>query len=440
LGLDLRIVFLFLLFVTAILFTLRKGPALEPEDVKFILLDFLLVPALIGTVATFALLITRTDPMSLYLQITSQISGRVNVSFLDAIPPHLRDSLEIVSVGRHDTDGDTFEEWVVFYKFDLQSGNSPIYGAVYDSDRGNPPVIFPYRLSVPGRDYLSEDGRTLTFELEPITTDQNGPDGQDLPEIKVSDANQLALFRFQENSALWDFPRDAPPRYQPIGFFRGSGGVSFDDTTKNVTVIDRDDFERSQLAVRSVYALNQATNSYWDNFDSQVLAAPIISTIDFFADPPNDVFTTAFPEKIVLAYYASNCTEADDTLCRNANVDWNPQDFLAADALTEYQNGNAEYFGLSGFGNVRSISVSELRYYPRLETDADLLVSGSGRDVVTGEEAQFNVVDIAFIANGAPLETARYEMGQVDGQWKIQRRVAVQPLSLDAPTQIPAQE
>ena len=114
----LRVLFLVFLFITAIIFTIRKGPALGLEDIKVIVLDFLLVPVAIGTVVVFAFIITRTDPMGLILEVSSQISGRFNVSFLEAIPPDLRDTLDVVSVNRQDTDGDGFSEWVVFYQFE----------------------------------------------------------------------------------------------------------------------------------------------------------------------------------------------------------------------------------------------------------------------------------------------------------------------------------
>jgi hypothetical protein len=49
------------------------------------------------------------------------------------------------------------------------------------------------------------------------------------------------------------------------------------------------------------------------------------------------------------------------------------------------------------------------------------LESGGGRDVVTGEQGQFDLVDISFSAGGAPVEMRRYEMIRVEGQWKINR-------------------
>jgi hypothetical protein len=40
--------------------------------------------------------------------------------------------------------------------------------------------------------------------------------------------------------------------------------------------------------------------------------------------------------------------------------------------------------------------VKALQYFPQIETDPDLLTTGGGRDVVTGEQAQANAVDVVF--------------------------------------------
>jgi hypothetical protein len=351
------------------------------------------------------------------------------VNFVDAIPPHLEEQLEVVTVNRQDTDGDDFKEWVVFYAFDLQEGNNPIKAAIYDSDRGDPPVIFPYQLRPPDRDYVSENSRGVTLDFAPITDDNNGPDGQNLDEILIADRTNLSIFRFRENSEVWDFPRDSPPRYEVIGHFRGNGGVNFNPETLNVSVVDRNGFERSQLSIRSIYTLNSTTNTYWDNFVSETLAAPIVSTIDFYQTPPTDILGTEFPEKIVLAFYAASCNSTDSTLCRNTElIDWDPTSFLAEDAAAEYANRNWAYFGLPD-RNIQSISVSLLQYYPRIEVE-------SSQRLVTGPQPQLNVVDIAFIANGSPIETARFAMRLVDGQWKIARRVEADTLTLDSSSSI----
>ncbi|MCB9077324.1 MAG: hypothetical protein H6631_07015 [Anaerolineaceae bacterium] len=440
--LDLRIVFLALLLATAILHLLRFGAVFGPGELRTIFLDFLYLPTVVMTALVFGFLITRTDPMPLIRETGYQVGLQQLVSFDNAIPERLQDTIDVQSVIRQDTDGDGTREWVVFYRFDLQDGTSPIKGVIYDSDRGNPPVVFPYQLQVPSRDYLSDQPRALDFSTADVVIDQNGENNTDVSELLISDDNTLSIFRFVQNSEPWDFPRDAPPRYQAIGFFRGTGSVSFDSQTKNVTVIDRDGFERSQLAVRSIYQL-QPNNTYWDTFDpllaSAELAAPIISTIDFFEEPPNDIYSSTFPEKIVLAFYAATCSSQDNSLCLNRNTtsSWSYQSFLAADALNEAQRNNVGYFGLPSF-STSNLSVTNLRYFPRLETDSDLLLSGGGRDVVTGEQGQLNLVDITFSVGGL-LDTVRYQMDLIDGQWKIVRRLELDSAALDTPIEIPGQ-
>lgn len=439
-ALDLRIVFLALLLATAILHLLRFGPVFGPGDLKNMFLDFLYIPTVVGTALVFGFLITRTDPMPLIRESGYQVGLQQLVNFENAIPERLQDSINVQSVIRYDTDGDGTREWVVFYRYDLQNGLSPIKGVIYDSDRGNPPVVFPYQLQVPSRDYLSDHPSTLDFTTAAIVSDQNGANNTDVNEILISDDSTMSMFRFVQNSEPWDFPRDAPARYQAIGFFRGSGGVSFDAQTKNVTVIDRDGYERSQLAVRSIYQL-QSNNTYWDTFDPLVLsaelAAPIISTVDFFEHPPADIYNTPFPEKIVLGFYAATCGSQDNTLCLNRDTtsSWNYQDFLAGDALNEAQRNNPGYFGLPNF-SVANLSVTNVSYFPSLETDPDLLVTGGGRDVVTGEQGQLNLVDITFSANGL-VDTLRYQMQLVNGQWKIVRRL---PIEAPSPVETPLSE
>lgn len=422
---EMRILFLVLLPVTLILFVLRRGPVLTMSDMMQILVDFLLVISFFGLVTTFFFIMTRRDPLPLLRQLGYQTSLQQLVSFEDAIPPHLEGEIAVQSITRADTDGDGFREWIVFYYYELRDGTNPIKGAVYDTDRGNPPVLFPYALRPPDRDWLSE-GAFVRLELVQLVNAPTGQNGLDPPELFVWGNNTLTIFMYDENSERWDYPRDAPPRYPPIGFFRGTGGVDYDPVTRRVTVRDRNGFERSQLMARSVYALNPATNTYLDPFDSQRLAAPVISTVDFFTGPPIEALTTTYPEKVVLAFYAATCGTVNDTLCRNADaIVEEPQLFLApnGEAYGEFLNGNPGYFGLTSLTNMQEISIAALRYYPGLETDPDLLVFGRGRDVVTGEEPQCNVVEVVVVADSSPPQTLWYSMGIVNGQWKIFRRL-----------------
>ncbi|RME76393.1 MAG: hypothetical protein D6784_05965 [Chloroflexi bacterium] len=441
-----RVIFLVLLVLTAgVMFLRTRGALLAAIQPGEMILNFILVILMAATVFTFFIILFRIDPMPYLRRAAYNLSFQQLISFESAVPPDLQKNFSVSNVERTDTDGDNFEEWVVHYRFNTRNGRGPLQVVIYDNDRGNPPVIFPYVLRVPGRDYLSEgDAEVSLFDV--TDTDTNGPNGENLPELLVQGDNELSIFRFQQNSEPWDFPRDIPPRYDPIGFFRGSGGVSIDQATRNVTVIDRKSLSRSQLVVRSVYRLNPDLQTYWDQYYApgemnRRLAAPAFSTVDFWGEPPEDITSVTFPEMIVLAFYASTCAGGEDgqtSLCKETYANWDPADFLAGDAEVEYRAGNAAYFGLSGFGDTFALSVSKIAYYPNLETDADLSASGAARDTVIGELPRQNVVQITFTVNGLEEPTtARYLVEQVGGKWKITRRLPFENLpELGPPDQI----
>jgi hypothetical protein len=432
-GVDLRIVFLFLLGITIFLLIVNRGAFDGLGSVIRLFLSFLLVVFGTATIIVFLLLLTRTDPVPYLRQAGYVVGVQQLVNFDGIIPPRLENNLAVNNIVKMDTDGDDFKEWVVFYNFDLRGEVSPVHGYVYDNDRGNPPVIFPYALLPPNRNYLSQ-GTVTDIVLEDVVAGKNGYNGEDLPEVLVQGFGELSIFTYLQNSAEWDFPRDAPPRYQPVGFFQGSGGVDFDEDSKSVTVNERHGFERSQLVNRQVYALNKATNTYWDKYYDpaeldRTLAAPVVSTIDFPSAPPDNILSTTYPENIVLAFYAATCGRTDATLCRNADAGWDAESFLdpTGDAYREYTNNNAAYFELPDLNSNQNLSVKALQYFPQIETDPDLLTTGGGRDVVTGEQAQANAVDIVFSlqSDGEQSERiARYRMTLVGGQWKITGRLS----------------
>ena len=439
---DLVIVFLVFLFLTGFLLLVRtQGNVLGGVNLGHVFLDFLLIPALLGVVASFMLLVFRIDPIPLIRAASYRLSLEQNVSYADAIPPNLADNLEVSNVERIDTDSDGFSEWVVSYKFDVRGVWDPIQVVVYDNDRGNPPILFPYRLRPPSRDYLGEGG--VSLELTQIIPGENASEDEDASpkEILVRGGQELTIFRYEQNSKEWEPPTDDPLRYQPIGFFRGSGGVGFDGETKNVTVHERDGFERSQLVMRRVYEFKPATNSYFESTTSTKLAPPIVETIDFFPGPPDDILDTEFPEKIVLAFYASTCGSQDNTLCRNKRGI--PEDYLLGyspdaerndvcsrsrsevpadekyDACREFQRENPGYFGLSSFNNMQKIWVKSLSYFPQLEET-------SSRSVYTGAQPQGNCVVIDLVGPdflGEAEDARAFQMSFSDGRWKIARRI-----------------
>jgi hypothetical protein len=401
-------VFLVMLAVTGVLFTMRKGPAITTSELGTILLDFLLVPAAIGTLVVFTLLITRTNPETLILKVISLVARR-EVSFITAVPQELENTLEARIVDRQDTDGDGFDEWIVFYEYDLQSGANPVEVVIYDNDRGRPPVIYPYGLKAPNNAYLGETAESTSLSLRDVTNTM--VNGQNLPEIVVKGTGRMGIFRYDPaNKGLIappDMPSDNPPRYVPIGFFTGNGGVSINDTTKDVTVVQRNSDARSQLSVRSIYALDPDTRTYWAGFNAQTLAAPIMQTVDFFSDPPDDIVNTTYPENIVLAFYASTCAGQDKSLCLHYKPGLVPAQFQYPGA--DASNAFADYFGLSSLNSVHNLEVKRLEYI--------------SADKSTCAE-ELSEVQIEFTESGSSIvKNIGYCMKQNwDGQWKIYAR------------------
>lgn len=434
---DLRILFLVLLFATLILYS-RLFPSPGLAFLWDTLTRIFLVLLAVGTVIVFALILTRTDPFPYIRWIAYQVGLQQFVEFNEAIPVNLASNIKVGMVQRADTDGDNFNEWLVFYQFDKQSG--PVEGIVYDNDRGNPPIIFPYALRAPDRNYLGQDSAALSVEVKEVAKDQNGPNNQNIPELVVNGGRELTIFRFKKNSESWESPQDNPPRYNPIGFFHGSGGVNLflDDETKQyqVQVIDLNSYERSQLAVRSIYGLQYDPQTNAETFldpthpmgstNMPQLAPPLMSTIDLFPSPPQDVFNTPYPEKVVLAFYASTCGSQDRTLCQSYNTGWKPPDFLVADSQVENNEalgnqGNPAYFGLTTLAGNQNILVSQLKYYPHIENE-------TSQPTLTGPQPQFSSVEITFTVNGGGVQTIKYEMAFVKNQWKILRKLPASAL------------
>ena len=238
----------------------------------------------------------KIDPEPIILSITRVLSAGKMVEFSEAFSAGT--NVRVCSVERVDTDGDNFKEWLVFYQIDITKpknwrqpcpDKSPRFGTIYDSDRGQPVVIFPYALVPPQRDLLGEEG--VEFETAEVVANRSNTN-RPIEELLVYGnrggiTNQLTIFKFQQNTVDSATPADDPRRYIVIGAFISSGGVSYDPATKLVTVRDRNGFERSQLAVENVYALHgEADNqTYMSQPGAKDLAAPIESTINFEFGP-----------------------------------------------------------------------------------------------------------------------------------------------------------
>lgn len=223
------------------------------------------------------------------------------VSFAEVLPSGALPN-DDQSVKRLDTDGDGRLEWVVVYQYDRSRVRSPVAVAIYDDDRGSPPVLYPYRLVLPDRDYLSESPRVTVDVGDFIKSDGTGK-----PEILVRGAgppDEVAIFRYDESrkAAAWMDPRDYPSVYRCVGYFRGDGYVKLPDANGDVVVVRRLVYDRAQLGVKEVYAYDPARDSYL-LADSKTLMPPKEQSIDFAFGVPSDVESSPYPEKVVLAYY-----------------------------------------------------------------------------------------------------------------------------------------
>ncbi len=408
------------------------------------IVTFTIIMALIG-----ALFITLFDiDPEPYIIDTARLIGLGKLIEFDQVfintSPDSSDStkqFQVCSVVRRDTDGDKFREWIVFYQVDLVErsglfalapcpGESPRRAVIYDTDRGEPPILYPYSLNLPDRDYLSSGSHKLDYH-ELIANEANTTNpieeififGNRYPSEVSDQFDQLSIFAYRENTQPWELPRDDPPRYQLIGHFASNGSVDYNAETKQVTVqsiIDTGD--RSQLATYSIYALNQtegtffadATAAQTGNFD---LGAPVESKIDFAYGNPFNIVETEFPEKILLTFYKSLASDNDD-------LPWQATDLLAegGEALGNYNNDSLQYFGFPSDSAISDISITQLEYFP---SEEQLEVPRTESDL---GEIRRSRVDIAVSAkqDGRDVSTSgiiSFEMVLLKGEWKINKRL-----------------
>jgi hypothetical protein len=349
--------------------------------------------------------ITRFDPEPILREGAVTLSHHRVVDFFSLMSaPYQVEKVEYV-----DADNDGENEWVVFYHFDLTDGRSPYAGVVYDSDRGSPPVIFPYRLVPPDRDYLSEGGINLSFQ---DVVRAGEPEDKPAKEMLIygSGGADLTIFRHVPNSLEWEPPRDAPPRYQVIGAFHGDGGVRYNPATRRVTVVNRSQ-DRSQLAVESVYALDEARSTYMSVYDPKQLVPPLSQRVTFAFGMPDDILDTQYPEKIVLGFYE---------MLGQTSPTISPDKFLTGQALIEYNKRNLDFFGFHGAtGDLSDVKVTKLEYTTEVE-------QFEPTTTVLGEQPRFLIVGVAFdawrgnqfIRAAEPIKLVTI---LVNGKWRIDR-------------------
>lgn len=353
------------------------------------------------------------------------LGGGKLIDFEEAFAASPNANIRVCEIQRVDTDGDSFKEWLVFYQFDIVGDRtwkkpcpdqSPRAAAIYDNDRGSPAILFPYLLSPPDSDYLGETGVRVE-QHEAIANFGAATDApiKELFFFGYGSTQRLTVFKFQQNTPDWENPTNAVPRYQLIGSFAGTGGITYNESSRQVTVLDRGPFERSQLAIKNVYQLEGPDNGKsFFQANSLNLNAPIKSTIDFGTRPPQDIYSSPFPEKILLAFY-----QAVDP---DRERGWEPAGFLASDseAAKKLAAGDYGYFGFPGQNPVSKLAVTQLDYFPQ-EEQVSATQTLAGPQAVTAQ-VQINV--------SMPLDNETYTTGPIrfdlvftSGQWKISKRV-----------------
>lgn len=263
--------------------------------------------------------------------------------------------LEKDGVLRLDTDGDGRKEWVVFYRYDLGPGRSPIGGAVYDVDTCRPPGITPYELRPIDYDYLGEV--SIRAEMRDLWPDDEhielliwGSGGGTLQE--------LSIFRWFDNAEECREPQPGQRGYETLGSWRGSGGIKLNGT--RVIVKDRDGFERSQLAIKRIYEPDAARKTYRQ--PDGKLMEPVECSIDFTHGQLITPTQSYYPEKAVLSFYL--------LLGQDRN------NLRKAQSLIFCENGTCNYtVGKDSFGiplpprQIKRVVVKEIAYKPDVEAE-----------------------------------------------------------------------
>lgn len=311
--------------------------------------------------------------------------------------------LEEDGVVRLDTDGDEQKEWVVFYRYDLGPGRSPIGGAVYDIDTCRPPSIASYELRPIDYDYLGEG--SVRPEMQDLWPDDghtelliHGSDGGTLQE--------LSIFRWFDNAEECAELQPGQRGYETLGSWRGSGGIQLDGT--RVIVKDRGPFERSQLSIKQVFEPDAARKTYLQP-DGKPLE-PVERSIDFTHGQPITPTQSYYPEKAVLSFYLL------------LGQDQKAQSFLLC------ENGNCNYtVGQDSFGipleprQIKRVIVKEIAYIPNVE--AERLHQTREVDVIlawvpVGEERETpGRVRVRWWVRSSPRKGAL----PYDCEWKLER-------------------
>ncbi len=204
-------------------------------------------------------------------------------------PVMLQDNWEHVQTYRLDANRDGDQEWVVLYRFDLQTGteqsSGPIGGVVYQPDHRSSSSFTLYTLRPRNGDYLCEC--ECTAAMEDVLS------GLPATELVVRDrcngeTTRLSIFHWEENAG----------KYVPKGHFSGS---QIQIETDKVTVSQRLP-HRAQLVLKQVYR-SLDTKTYYQPGNLGILVMSGEYELGFYKAEPQDPMRSPYPEKVVLAFY-----------------------------------------------------------------------------------------------------------------------------------------
>jgi len=311
----------------------------------------------------------------------------------------LPDSLQAVHVQRLDPEAGLQSQWLVLYKYDVTPLFSPIAGVVYRADRGGsnqPPVIHPYPLRLPDRNYLGSESVSVRpadvlsawSGLELVAENRNAS----------GFVTEAAIFRWHDPfpQEVWRAPEDKR-YYECMGFFRTDGEV----TVKVDQVIVKELVgDRSQLARYHEYKPDER-GSYL--ISDARLKSVERSWIDFSFGQTGNVLDSPYPEKIVLAFYK----ELGEP---TANL----ESFLSEEGRKLLDDD------LPGYGcdpwppeQVEKTTVHEIKYFPGVESQAK------------EEEAQQSLVELKVLCQSKQGEAMQqyahvgWFLKREAGRWKM---------------------
>lgn len=218
--------------------------------------------------------------------------------------------ISVLPVQTWDVDADGEEEWLLLYRFDRwrtgDFNNTPILGILYDAVTCEFPEFVSYKLPTPDNDYLSEGG--IDVELTDFL--DSGPVVNAAPELIIRGPSTrrdlLTIYRFRDEAREPCIdparPRDGP---QLVGYFDASVNVTQDpEQPKRIVTLDRAGFERSQLAIRSVYVpIRDREGAETYRTDAGEAVPPVEQSIHFAFGLPESPSDSPYPEKAVASFY-----------------------------------------------------------------------------------------------------------------------------------------